>query len=389
MAGWGSHVAWIDAERESALLIGVPAEIKTEEYRVAITPVGVRELTARNHRVLIESNAGVASSITNEDFESVGAEIVATAEEVFERSELILKVKEPQLSEIAMLGPDQTIFTFLHLAAYPEQAQALIDSRATAIAYETVELASGSLPLLAPMSEIAGRLAAQAGAHHLERPRGGRGVLIGGVSGVAPARVTVLGAGSAGTNAATIAAGMGADVIILDLNIDRLRHLDELHWGRIKTVRSSVYSIDEFVPQSDLVIGAVLVAGARAPIVVTEDHVKSMKPGAVVVDISIDQGGCIETARETSHADPVYTMHEVIHYAVGNIPGAVPNTSTYALSNATLPYMVALAGGLEPATAKYPELVRGLNVMGGKIVHPAVAESLGRDFTEPATVLAH
>jgi alanine dehydrogenase len=287
-----------------------------------------------------------------------------------------------------MLGPGQTLFTFLHLAAYPAQATALVDSGATAIAYETVELPSGSLPLLAPMSEIAGRLAAQAGAHHLERPRGGRGVLIGGVSGVAPARVTVLGAGSAGTNAATIAAGMGADVIILDLNIDRLRHLDELHWGRIKTVRSSVYSIDEFVPQSDLVIGAVLVAGARAPVVVTEDHIKHMKSGAVVVDISIDQGGCIATARETSHADPIYFVHDVVHYAVGNIPGAVPNTSTYALSNATLPYTVALADGFAGAARRYPELIHGVNVASGHITHRAVAASLGAEYVDPATAMA-
>ena len=363
------------------MLVGVPAEIKTEEYRIAITPVGVRELVARGHDVIIERGAGEGSSISDPELEAVGARIVPTAEDVFNDAELILKVKEPQTREIRQLGPGQTLFTFLHLAAYPEAADELIASGAIAIAYETVQLPSGSLPLLAPMSEIAGRMAAQAGAHFLERPRGGRGVLIGGVAGVAPAKVTVLGAGSAGTNAAMIAAGMGADVVILDINVDRLRHLDELHWGRIVTVRSSVYSVDEFVARSDLVIGAVLVAGARAPVVVNADHVASMKPGSVVVDISIDQGGCIETARETTHSDPTYRVGDVVHYAVGNIPGAVPNTATYALTNATLPYTVALADGLTSALERYPELRGGINVANGAVTNTAVASSLGKEFT--------
>lgn len=367
--------------------IGVPAEIKTEEYRVAITPVGVRELTSRGHQVVVQTGAGVGSSIDDEELVAVGAEIAGTAAEVFATSQLILKVKEPQLDEIAMLRQDHTLFTYLHLAAYPAQAKGLVASGATAIAYETVQLASGALPLLAPMSEIAGRMAAQAGAHHLERPQGGRGVLIGGVPGVAPARVTVLGAGSAGTNAAFVASGMGANVTVLDLNVDKLRRLDELQWGRITTVRSSVHTIDEAVPASDLVIGAVLVAGARAPIVVTEDHVKAMRPGSVVVDISIDQGGCIATARETSHAKPSYVLHGVIHYAVGNIPGAVPNTSTYALTNATLPYAVALAEGNLPALARHPELLPGFNTIGGNVVNRAVAESLGMEYTDPAPLL--
>ena len=367
--------------------IGVPAEIKNEEYRVAITPVGVRELVARGHTVLVEAGAGEGSSIKDADFVAVGANMVQTASDVFDDSDLIIKVKEPQRDEIELLGPDQTLFTFLHLAAYPEAAAGLLASGATAIAYETVQLPSRALPLLAPMSEIAGRMAAQAGAHYLERPHGGRGILIGGVSGVAPARVTVLGAGSAGTHAAMIAAGMGADVIILDINVDRLRHLDEMHWGRIVTVRSSVYSIDQFVPESDLVIGAVLVAGARAPVVVSESHLAAMRPGSVVVDISIDQGGCIATARETSHGDPVYTVHDVIHYAVGNIPGAVPNTATYALTNATLPYVVALTDGIDTAIDRYPELIPGINIAGGEVTNPAVAESLQAESADPLAAL--
>lgn len=365
------------------MLVGVPAEIKTEEYRVAMAPMGVREMVARGHRVIVEKDAGVGSSISNEEYVAVGAELVGTAEEVFESADLILKVKEPQLEEIALLSPHQTLFTYLHLAAYPLEAQGLMESGATAIAYETVQMPSGALPLLAPMSEIAGRMAAQAGAHYLERPHGGRGILIGGVSGVAPAHVTVLGAGSAGTHAAMIAAGMGADVVILDIDVDRLRHLDELHWGRIVTVRSSIYSIDEFVPRSDLVIGAVLVAGARAPIVVSEDQVAAMMPGSVVVDISIDQGGCIATARETTHSNPTYVVHDVIHYAVGNIPGAVPRTATYSLTNATLPYVAALTDGLEVAVERYPEIVPGINVVAGAITNEVVAASLGVEAASP------
>ena len=369
------------------LIIGVPTEIKKEEYRVAITPIGVRELTARGHRVLIEAGAGEGSSISDDDYQIVGAETVTSAADVFAAADMVLKVKEPQRQEIDMLRPGQLIFTFLHLAAYPDEARGLVTSGATAIAYETVQLPSGALPLLAPMSEIAGRMAAQAGAHFLERPRGVRGVLIGGAAGVAPAKVTVIGAGTAGTHAALVAAGMGAEVMILDLNVDRLRHLDELHRGRIISVRSSIYAIDDVVPRSDLVIGSVLVAGARAPVVVTEDHVKSMRPGSVVVDISIDQGGCIATARETSHTDPVYVLHDVLHYAVGNIPGAVPNTSTYALTNATLPYAVALAEGLDAGFGAYPELVSGVNVANGLVTNQPVAEFLGEPYTAPLEAL--
>lgn len=369
------------------MLIGVPTETKTEEYRVAITPVGVRELTSRGHELVVQAGAGAGSSITDDEMRAVGARIVPHAADVYENAELVLKVKEPQLGEIEMLRPGQVLFTFLHLAAYPAVAKGLIASGATAIAYETVQLPTGALPLLAPMSEIAGRMAAQAGAHHLEKPQGGRGVLLGGVPGVGPAHVTVIGAGSAGTNAAMIAAGMGGHVTILDLNVDRLRHLDELRWGRMSTVRSSVHAIDDFVPRSDLIIGAVLVAGARAPVIVTADHVKTMRPGSVIVDISIDQGGCVETARETSHAEPTYVVDEVVHYAVGNIPGAVPNTSTYALTNATLPYVVALAEGTQAALAWHPELLPGFNVAHGHIVNEVVASALGLEHADPKEML--
>jgi len=369
------------------VIVGVPREIKTEEYRVAMTPVGVQELVAHGHRVLIEKGAGDGSSIHDEHYTAVGAEIVPAAADVFDGADMIVKVKEPQPSEIEMLQPRHLLFTYLHLAAYPAEAKGLMESGATAIAYETVEMPGGALPLLAPMSEIAGRMAAQAGATHLERPRGGRGVLLGGVPGVSPANVVVIGAGMAGANAAQITAGMGADVVVLDLNVDRLRHLDQLAWGRVTTVRSSIYAVEQFVTQADLVVGAVLVPGARAPIVVPEALVEAMKPGAVLVDISIDQGGCIATARETTHSDPTYVVHGVVHYAVGNIPGAVPNTATFALTNATLPYVVALADGVPGAIERHPELIDGVNVAGGAVTNHAVAESLGEDFTEPLQAL--
>lgn len=370
------------------MIVGVPTEIKPDEYRVSMTPAGVRELVAHGHRVVVQKDAGRGSSIGDEAYVAVGAEILPAAADVFAAADLIVKVKEPQPGEIAMLEPRHLLFTYLHLAAYPDQARGLLGSGATAVAYETVALANGSLPLLAPMSEIAGRLAVQAGAHHLERTHGGRGVLLGGVPGVPPARVTVLGAGTSGSNAAMIAAGMGAQVTVLDINVDRLRHLDELSWGRLITVHSSRHSVGEYVAAADLVIGAVLVAGARAPVLVTEEQVAAMRPGSVVVDISIDQGGCIATARETTHHDPVYSIHGVLHYCVGNIPGAVPNTSTWALSNATLPYAVALAEGLPAALAAYPELLGGINVTHGQVTHRAVAESLGMDCSDPAAFLA-
>jgi len=365
------------------VIVGVPTEIKPDEYRVAMTPAGVRELTAHGHRVVVQQGAGRGSSIDDAAYTAVGGEILPTAADVFATADLIVKVKEPQPGEIAMLEPRHVLFTYLHLAANPEEAHGLVGSGAVSIAYETVQLANGTLPLLAPMSEIAGRMAAQAGAHHLERTHGGRGVLLGGVPGVPPAQVTVIGAGTSGSNAAMIAAGMGANVVILDVNLDRLRHISELSWGRVVTVHSSRHSVGQYVASSDLVVGAVLIAGARAPVLVTEEQVAAMRPGSVVVDISIDQGGCIATAHETSHHDPVYTVHGVLHYCVGNIPGAVPNTSTWALSNATLPYAVALAGGVSGAAAAYPELLGGINVARGKVTHRAVAASLGLDYTDP------
>ena len=370
------------------MIVGVPAEIKPDEYRVAMTPAGVRELTAGGHRVVVQKEAGRGSSFDDATYVAVGAEILPTAADVFAAADLIVKVKEPQPSEIAMLEPRHVLFTYLHLAAYPAEAKGLVGTGATAIAYETVALPNGSLPLLAPMSEIAGRMAVQAGAHHLERTHGGRGILLGGVPGVRPARVTVLGAGTSGSNAAKMAAGLGAEVVVMDINVDRLRHLDDLSWGRLITVHSSRHSVGEYVASSDLVIGAVLVAGARAPVLVTEEQVAAMRPGSVIVDIAIDQGGCIATARETTHHDPVYSIHGVLHYCVGNIPGAVPNSSTWALSNATLPYAVALADGLPAAVAAHPELLGGINVANGKVTHRAVAESLGMEYADPAAVIA-
>ena len=365
------------------MIVGVPAEIKPDEYRVAMTPAGVRELTAHGHRVVVQKDAGRGSSIDDASYTAVGGEILPTAADVFAAADLIIKVKEPQPSEIAMLEPRHVLFTYLHLAANPDEARGLAASGAISIAYETVQLPNGTLPLLAPMSEIAGRMAVQAGAHHLERTHGGRGVLLGGVPGVPPAQVTVIGAGMSGSNAAMIAAGMGANVVVLDINIDRLRHIDELSWGHVVTVRSSLHTVSEHVASADLAIGAVLIAGARAPVLVSEDQVAAMRPGSVIVDISIDQGGCIATARETTHHDPVYTAHGVLHYCVGNIPGAVPNTATWALSNATLPYAVALAEGVPAAAVVYPELLGGVNVARGRVTHRAVAESLALDYTDP------
>ena len=367
--------------------VGVPAEIKTEEYRIAATPVVVNELVSRGHVVVIESGAGLGSSITDDELIGAGAEIVATADEVFDRARLILKVKEPQPSEIERLSDAHVLFTFLHLAAYPDQAAALLESGATAIAYETVQVPSGELPMLTPMSEIAGRMAIQAGATYMERPRGGRGVLIGGATGVAPAAVTVIGAGKAGRSATMVAAGMGASVTVLDIDSSPLRAIEDLRLQRVFTIQSSRRAIEHYVAESDLLIGAVLVTGARAPVVVTADAIDTMRAGSVVVDISIDQGGCIETARETTHADPTYSVGGVTHYAVGNIPGAVPNTSTYALTNATMPYTIALAEGIASATRRHPELVGGINVAAGRITNRAVAESLGLEFSDPRDAL--
>jgi alanine dehydrogenase len=361
--------------------VGVPRELKDNEYRVAITPAGVRELVVNGHSVLIEHEAGRGSSIFDAEFERAGATIVPDADAVFADSDLVLKVKEPIEEEFGRLREGLVLFTYLHLAASEAVTRALIVSKAAGVAYETVELADHSLPLLAPMSEVAGRMAPQVGAHHLEREHGGRGVLLGGVSGVRPAKVVVIGAGMAGMNAAWIAQGMEAEVVILDKNINKLRDVDRIHQGKILTLASNRLSVEETVLNADLVIGAVLVPGALAPQIVTEDVIKEMQPGTVVVDISIDQGGCIETSRMTTHSAPVYVVHDVVHYCVGNMPGAVPHTSTYALTNATLPYVVELANrGLEDAVRDDPSLAKGVNVYRGEIVYEPVAEAHGLDY---------
>jgi alanine dehydrogenase len=361
--------------------IGVPAEIKVDEYRVAITPAGVREMSEHGHQVLIEAGAGLGSAIADEELAVQGAEIVADAATVFERAEMILHVKELQPREIEMLRPGQMLFTYLHLAPDPEQTSGLCGSGATCIAYETVEDARGRLPLLAPMSEIAGKIATQAGAFMLEKPLGGRGILLGGVPGVAAANVMVIGGGVVGMNAAFIAIGMEADVFVFDRSIDRLRELDVTFGGRCSTVYSTTLAVEEMLPRADLVIGAVLVHGARAPYVVRREQLGLMKPGSVLVDVAIDQGGCFETSRPTTHRDPTFEVDGITHYCVANMPGAVPITSTHALTNATLPYAIAIADhGLAEAIRRDPGLRPGVNVAAGKVTHPAVAEGVGMEY---------
>jgi alanine dehydrogenase len=373
----------------SPLTVGVPREIKEGEHRVAVTPDGVHELSAAGAPVLVEAGAGLGSSITDDDYKQAGAEIVDGPDPIWERAELVLKVKEPQTVELGKLRPGVVLFTYLHLAAYPEVATALLDRKVTGVAYETVQLESGALPLLAPMSEVAGRMAPQVGSHFLERDHGGRGVLLGGAPGVRPARVVVLGAGNVGWNAAWIAQGMEAEVLLLDKNLDRLRWVDQIHRGRIMTLASNRGAVERAVADADLVIGAVLVPGGRAPIVVTEAMVRTMKHGAVIVDCAVDQGGCIETIHETTHAEPVYDLHGVLHYAVGNIPAAVPHTSTYALTNATLPYALALAThGVADAVAADEELAAGVNTVAGNVTNAVVAEAIGQPFTPLADALA-
>jgi alanine dehydrogenase len=362
--------------------VGIPTEIKTDEYRVAITPAGVRELASRGHEVLVQAGAGDGSAFTDDQFRAQGAAIVPDADAVFAEAELVLKVKEPQPVEVGRLREGQTLFTYLHLAAEPELSRGLMESGATCIAYETVEDAAGRLPLLAPMSEVAGKIATQAGAFMLEKPLGGRGILLGGVPGVAAATVLVIGGGVVGMNAAFIAIGMEADVFVFDRSIDRLRELEVAFGGRASTVYSSTLAIEEMLPSADLVIGAVLIHGGRAPRVITREQLKLMKPQAVLVDVSIDQGGCFETSRPTTHSDPTYEVDGITHYCVTNMPGAVPITSTYALTNATLPYVIDLAErGVDEALEASPGLRAGLNVRAGEITHPAVAEALG---IEPA-----
>jgi alanine dehydrogenase len=370
------------------LKVGVPTEIKTDEYRVALTPAGVRELAEHGHEVVIQQGAGVGSAIEDEEYVAQGARILPDAEAVFGEAEMIVKVKEPQAPEVAMLEPRHTLFTYLHLAPDPELTRGLVESGATCVAYETVEDARGRLPLLAPMSEVAGKIATQAGAFMLEKPLGGRGILLGGVPGVAAANVMVIGGGVVGMNAAFIAIGMEADVFVYDKSIDRLRDLDVTFGGRCSTVYSTTLAIEEMLPRADLVIGAVLVHGARAPYVVKRHQLKLMKQRAVLVDVSIDQGGCFETSRPTTHSDPVYEVDGVTHYCVANMPGAVPVTSTFALTNATLPYVLALADdGLVGALEKLPGLKPGVNVAAGKVTHPAVAEGVGVDYTPVEEVL--
>jgi alanine dehydrogenase len=357
--------------------IGVPTEIKTDEYRVAITPAGVRELSTRGHEVLVQSGAGEGSAMSDQQFTAQGARIVGDADALFAEAELVLKVKEPQAEEVGRLREGQTLFTYLHLAAEPDLARGLMASGATCIAYETVVDAEGRLPLLAPMSEVAGKIATQAGAFMLEKPLGGRGILLGGVPGVAAATVLVIGGGVVGMNAAFIAIGMQADVFTFDRSIDRLRDLEVAFAGRASTVYSSTLAIEEMLPQADLVIGAVLLPGGRAPRVITREQLKLMKPHAVLVDVSIDQGGCFETSRPTTHSDPTYEVDGITHYCVTNMPGAVPITSTYALTNATLPYVLDIAErGVREALDASPGLRMGLNVDRGEITHPAVAEAL-------------
>lgn len=367
--------------------IGIPKEVKPGEYRVALTPDGVREFERAGIEVFVETGAGTGASLNDADYRAAGATIVPTAADAWAQ-QMVAKVKEPMADEFGFLRPDLTLFTYLHLAAYPAVATALIESGTTSLAYETVEGADGTLPLLAPMSEIAGRLATQVGAHHLERHNGGRGVLLGGAPGVRPAKVVVVGAGNVGWNAARIANGMGAEVVVVDRSLDRLRFLDQIIDGRIITLASNRGALERNLVDADLVVGAVLVAGGRAPVVVSEDMIRSMRPGAVVVDVAVDQGGCIETTRETTHAQPTYELHGVIHYAVGNMPAAVPHSSTYALTNATLPYLLSVGvNGVLEAARRDPGLLGGLSTVAGEVTNAAVAEAIQRDHVDAMVAL--
>jgi alanine dehydrogenase len=368
--------------------VGVPRELKDHEYRVAITPDGVRELVEAGHRVFVEEGAGEGSSIRDVRFQRAGATVLGSAEEVWGEADLLLKVKEPVDEEHERLRGGQVLFTYLHLAATRELTEALLAAGATAVAYETVELPGGQLPLLAPMSEIAGRMAPQVGAHLLERESGGRGVLMGGVSGVRPARVVIIGAGMAGGNAAWIAQGMEAEVTLVDRSVDKLRYVDSIHKGRILTLMSGRQVIEDLVLAADLVIGSVLVPGARAPKLVTAEHVKSMQPGSVLIDISVDQGGCFETSHVTTFSDPTYLVDGVVHYCVGNMPGAVPHTSTYALTNVTMPYVLQIAAqGLEAAVDADPALAKGVNVYRGTLANQPVADAHELDATPLSELL--
>jgi alanine dehydrogenase len=368
--------------------VGIPTEIKNNEFRVAITPAGVAELVRRGHEVIIQSRAGEGSAITDADFKSAGAQSISGADQVWAEADLLLKVKEPIEAEYPRMRRGQTLFTYLHLAASRACTDALVSSGTTAIAYETVQTADGALPLLAPMSEIAGRLSAQVGAYHLMRTQGGRGMLMGGVPGVGPADVVVIGGGIAGYNAARVASGMGAHVTVFDVNINKLRELDAEFGGRIRTRYSSLLELDGAVKRADLVIGAVLVPGAKAPKLVSNSLVAHMKPGAVLVDIAIDQGGCFEDSRPTTHDDPTFAVHDTVFYCVANMPGAVPRTSTFALTNATMPYVLKLADqGWQAACAADPALAKGLSTHEGALLSEQVAADLALPYTDPVSVL--
>jgi alanine dehydrogenase len=371
------------------MLIGVPKEIKNHEYRVGLTPASVQEFTARGHQVVVETHAGAGIGSSDDDYRASGAAIVDSAEEVFACADMVVKVKEPQASERRLLKEDQVLFTYLHLAPDPDQTRDLIDSGATCIAYETIVDADGGLPLLAPMSQVAGRLSVQAGAQCLEKTHGGRGILLGGVPGVAPAKVTVIGGGVVGENAIQIALGMGADVSVLDRDVNVLNRLSQRYGSALKTLYSTGVTLEQSVSAADLVIGAVLVKGAAAPKLVTREMLAGMKDGSVLVDVAIDQGGCFETSRPTTHADPSYVIDGVVHYCVANMPGAVPHTSTYALNNATLPYALKLADqGYKKTLSENAGFLAGLNIYQGKVTYEAVARDLGYDYYDPERLLA-
>jgi len=370
------------------MLVGCPKEIKNNEFRVGLVPSGVKALTEAGHQVVLETKAGLGSGITDDEYRTAGGEIVPNREEVFRRAEMVIKVKEPQKEEIALLREGQILYTYLHLAPDPEQTRGLLDRKVTAVAYETIQLPDNSLPLLTPMSEIAGRMSIQCGARCLEKESGGRGVLLGGVPGVESGRVVIIGCGIVGRNAAKVALGMGADVTILDLSLDRLRYIDDLFGGRIKTLHSNRYVLAQALTTADLVIGAILIPGAKAAKVITREMIRDMKEGSVLVDVAVDQGGCAETTRPTTHSNPTYVVDGVIHYCVANMPGAVARTSTFALTNATLPYALRIANqGIKQAVAGDPALAKGVNVAKGAVTHPAVAESLNLPYT-PLTKVA-
>lgn len=374
--------------RDKYMIIGVPKEIKNHEYRIGLTPAGVKELSVHGHEVIVESNGGASIGFDNEQYIAAGAKIIKSAAEIFATADMIIKVKEPQAAECKMLRPGQILFAYLHLAADPKQTELLIASGATCIAYETVTNAAAGLPLLAPMSEVAGRMSIQAGAHALEKAQGGLGALLGGVPGVAPAKVLIIGGGVVGTQAARMALGMGADVTIVDRSLPRLRQLDTEFNGRLKTSYSTTDIIDQLIVDADLVIGAVLIPGAAAPKLVTAEHIKMMKQGAVVVDVAIDQGGCFETSKATTHQDPTYVVDGVVHYCVANMPGGVARTSTMALTNATMPFVVTIANkGAKQALLDDEHLLAGLNVVGGKVTYQPVADVLGYEYVDPCVVL--